>query len=265
MEKLVSKDQPVQTGLSALNKYFDKIFVITLHRSKDRQEKIDKYFKDVNFEYFYGIDKLNLSLEELIKTNVYSPSRAKKLHRNNKEMQFGHIACSMSHKELYKHIFEKGYEKVLIMEDDFIPVVTQEKVFDAINKELPQDWELVYWGYYLNENIGFSEKLKQFYYYLLSALRLIKWTPAQVSNIYPKSFSNHLKRAGFHNTTHAYAVSRQVIKKLIDLQSPVAFNADSLLTALILSGETNAFITIPKIFDQEIFTVGGSKVSYLSD
>jgi len=254
----------MQTGLKALNKYFDKIFVVTLARSTDRHEKVNKHFADVDFEYFYGVDKLNLSPEEIVKTNVYSPSRAREVHRNSKEMQLGAVACSLSHKGLYQLILEKGYEKVLIMEDDFVPVVTDEKIFEAINSELPVDWELVYWGYYLNEEVSFSMKLKQYYYYVLSALRLIKWTPTKVSNIYPKPYSAHLKKAGFHNTTHAYAVSKPILQKLINLQTPVAFNSDTLLTEAVLSGNAKAFITVPRIFDQEIFTVGGSQVSYLS-
>ena len=251
-------------GLQALNQYFDKIFVITLHRSEDRHAKINKHFAGVDFEYFYGVDKQNLSYDELVANNIYNPARAKKMHRNSKEMQFGHIACSMSHKELYKHILEKGYERVLVMEDDFVPAIIDEKLYEAINRELPVDWELVYWGYYLNEKTNFLMKLKQYYYFLLSALRLIKWTPVKVSNLYPKSYSAHLKKAGFHNTTHAYAVSKSILQKLIDLQTPVAFNADTLLTELVMSGKAKAFITVPRVFDQEIFTEGGSQVSYLS-
>lgn len=251
-------------GLKILNKYFDKIFVVTLHRSADRHEKINKHFEGVDFEYFYGADKMNLTMEELIRTNVYDPEKAKKMHRNNKEMFLGQVACSLSHKQLYKHILDKGYEKVLIMEDDFVPAITDETILHAIIKELPANWELVYWGYYHNEKVSPKMKLAQFYYYLMGGLRIIKWTPKQVSNIYPKKYTAHLKKAGFHNTTHAYAVSKPILQKLIQLQTPVAFCADTLLTELVLSGNTKAFITIPKVFDQEIFTEGGSKVSYIS-
>jgi glycosyl transferase family 25 len=250
--------------LKILNEYFDKIFVITLQRSTDRHEKINRHFSDVEFEYFYGVDKLNLTMEELVRTNVYSPSRARKMHRNNKEMFLGQVACSLSHKQLYKHILDKGYEKVLIMEDDFVPAVTDEIILDQIIKELPANWELVYWGYYHNEKVSLKMKFARLYYYFMSSLRMIKWTAKQVSGIYPRKYSTHLKKAGFHNTTHAYAVSRPILQKLVQLQTPVAFCADTLLTELVLSGDTNAFITIPKVFDQEIFTEGGSKVSYIS-
>ncbi len=252
-------------GLKILNEYFDKIFVITLRRSHDRQQKINRQLADIDFEYFYGVDKLNLTMEGVVKDKVYDPVRAKKMHRNSKTMNLGQVGCALSHRTLYQHILEKGYNRVLIMEDDLVPAVKDDETLRSIINESPDDWELIYWGYYLNEHTTPKMKLKQYYYYFLAALRVIKWTSAQVSRLYPENYSKHLRRAGFHNTTHAYAVTRPALQKLIDEQTPVAYNSDTLLTQLVLDGKLNAFITVPKVFEQEIFMEGGSKVSYLSD
>ena len=70
----------------------------------------------------------------------------------------------------------------------------------------------------------------------------------------PKPFSPHLRVAGFHDCTHAYAVSQEGAKKLLEFQTPIAFNADDLLSDTIMKGHLNAFITVPKFFDQEQFT-----------
>ena len=253
------------TGLKILNQYFDKIYVITLKRSPERQEKVRAHFKDVDFEFYFGVDKMNLNMEELVQSETYDPAMAKKKHRNNKEMFLGQVACSLSHRELYKEIFAKSYQKVLIMEDDFVPATIDMNVIASIDKELPNDWELVYFGYYHNENISLKMKLAQWYYAAMGFFRLIKWTPSQVMKLYPKPFSKHLQKAGFHNTTHAYAISKTAVLKLIEAQTPVVFCADTLLTDLILSDQLNAFITKPKIFDQEIFMEGGSQVSYITD
>lgn len=252
-------------GLKILNEYFDKIYVITLRRSLDRHEKINRQLKEIDFEYFYGTDKLNLTMEGVIRDNVYDPVKARKMHRNNKTMNLGQVGCALSHRTLYQHILNKGYERVLIMEDDLVPAIKDDATLRAIINESPEDWELIYWGYYLNEYTTAKMKLKQAYYFLLGALRLIKWTPAQVSRLYPKPYSPHLRKAGFHNTTHAYAVTRAALQKLIDEQTPVAYNSDTLISQLILDGRLNAYITVPKVFEQEIFMEGGSKVSYLSD
>jgi len=74
-----------------------------------------------------------------------------------------------------------------------------------------------------------------------------------VSNLLPKPFSKHLLKAGFHDLTHAYAVTDKACEKLIDQQTPVVFNSDSLLTYLVMNGKLNAFITRPQFFTQEMF------------
>jgi glycosyl transferase family 25 len=74
-----------------------------------------------------------------------------------------------------------------------------------------------------------------------------------VSNLLPKPFSRHLKKAGFHDCTHAYAVTLAGAKKLLAAQTPVVYRADDLLSATIMKGELNAFVSEPKFFDQEIF------------
>ncbi len=251
--------------LLILNEYFDKIYVITLHRAADRQEKVKQYFEGIDFEFFYGTDKLQLSMDELIGTKVFDPVKAKKMHRNSKEMPLGMIACSLSHRELYKEILAKGYGKVLIMEDDFVPADISAIVLRQMIAELPVDWELVYWGYYMNEIPTVNMQIKKAYYFLMGLLRVIKWTPSQVLNVYPKKYSDHLQKAGFHNTTHAYAVSKSALPKLIAAQTPVCLNPDTLLSQLILDGKLNAYMTVPKVFEQEIFRKDGNKHSYISE
>ena len=79
------------------------------------------------------------------------------------------------------------------------------------------------------------------------------WTYKMVSNLLPGPYSAHLKKAGFHDCTHAYAVTAEAAKKLLAGQSPVVYRADDLLSSTIMKGELSAFITDPKFFDQEIF------------
>jgi glycosyl transferase family 25 len=79
------------------------------------------------------------------------------------------------------------------------------------------------------------------------------WSYKMVNNLLPKPFSAHLKKAGFHDCTHAYAVTLRGAKKLLASQTPVVYRADDLLSSTIMKGELVAFITEPKFFDQEIF------------
>jgi len=237
-----------------LQKYFDKIFVITLDRAKERQESTPNYLDDIAFDFFFGADKLQMDLPTLIKDGIYDEGKAKQMNRYGKKMVLGHIACSLSHRNLYKHIVENKYQRVLIFEDDVIPVIESLKHIISSLNELPKDWELVYLGYNKHEIITPKLKRKQVFYSISSRLGLMKWNNVMVDNMLPKPFSKHLRLAGFHDCTHAYAVSYEGAKKLLEFQTPIAFNADDLLSDTVMKGHLNAFITVPKFFDQEQFT-----------
>jgi glycosyl transferase family 25 len=119
--------------------------------------------------------------------------------------------------------------------------------------ELPPDWELVYLGYLKHEQVTAKLKAKQFFYKIISSFGLMSWTYKMVANLLPKPYSTHLKKAGFHDCTHAYAITLQAAKKLLTAQTPVVYRADDLLSSTIMKGELNAFVTVPKFFDQELF------------
>jgi hypothetical protein len=129
--------------------------------------------------------------------------------------------------------------------------------------ELPAGWELLYLGYDHGERFSAWDRVKQATYLPLAALRLIKWTPRQVVGLHSRPFSPHLRRAGKHHGTHAYAVSLSGAKHLLEAQTPVASNADQLLIRLCIGGEIVAFVTEPKLFDQE--STLGSTGSYISE
>lgn len=205
------------------------------------------------FEFFWGTDKLNLN-EDLIKTDgTYDEKRAKKLQRQGKTLNLGEVACSLSHRMVYEEMIKHNWKKVLILEDDVLPIVENLDELPAALNELPDNWELVYLGYLKHEQLTATLKTKQFFYKIISTLGLMAWSYKMVSNFLPKAYSAHLKKAGFHDCTHAYAVTLEAAKKLVAAQTPVVYRADDLLSAIIMKGELHAFITDPKFFDQEIF------------
>lgn len=239
--------------IAFLEKYFDRIFVITLKRATDRQEKVKERLQGLNFEFFYGVDKHLLTWEKVNQEGIYNDKKARQLNRYNKGMILGHIACSLSHRKLYEHIVAHQYRRVLIFEDDAVPLFDREGELQQSMEELPADWEMVYFGYNKNEIATPALKRKQAFYRVISHLRLIKWSPLMISNLLPKPYSTHLQKAGFHDLTHSYAVTREACMKLIPAQTPVVFNADPLIGHLIMKGELNAFITRKKFFTQEQF------------
>lgn len=236
-----------------LNEYFDKIFVVSVPRFTERHAQVIEKLKGIQFEFFWGADKQKLNYELVRTDGTYNEALAKKLQRQGKPLNLGEIACSLSHRMLYQEMIRQGWKKVLILEDDVLPLEDNLKVLPLALKELPQNWELVYLGYLKHETVTMGLRAKQFFYKLLSAARLMKWTYTMVSNMLPRPYSRHLKRAGFHDCTHAYAITLTAAEKLLKAQSPVIYRADDLLSHTILKGELEAFVTEPKFFDQEIF------------
>ena len=233
--------------------FFDKTFVVSVPRFTDRHKKVSKNLKGFAFDFFWGADKLQLQMESLQQQGIYNEARAKQLQRQGKALNLGEIACSLSHRMVYQEMIKNNWQKVLILEDDILPLLKNIPALPDALKELPDNWELVYLGYLKHENVTIGLKTKQFFYKIKSALGLMRWSYKMVANLLPKPYSKHLKKAGFHDCTHAYAITLQAAKKLVAAQTPLVYRADDLLSHTILKGELNAFVTAPKFFDQEIF------------
>lgn len=229
------------------NIFFDKIFVVTLERSANRQKHISEALKGLNYQFFFGADKNNFSLEELKEKNIYNEALSVKHHRYSKPMNAGQVGCALSHRNIYEEILNNRYAKTLILEDDVEAVTESINLFSEIIKELPDDWELLYFDYAKNED---PKHLKKYWYHLQKITGGLKWDHTIINNLYPKHFSKHVSVAGFHDYTDAYAITLTGAKKLLELQSPVSYVADNLLAIASTSKRINAFISHPKLFQQ---------------
>ncbi len=242
-----------ETAIQSLQQYFDKIFIVSVPRFTERHEKVRLRLQGLSFDFFWGADKLQIDLEKVKQDGTYNEVRAKQLQRQGKPLNLGEIACSLSHRMVYEEMIKHNWQKVLILEDDVLPRIADMEALPEALTQLPAGWELVYLGYLKHEEVTPALKRKQFFYKLTSALGLMKWSYTMVSNMLPRPFSSHLKKAGFHDCTHAYAVSLAGAKKLAKAQTPVIYRADDLLSHTIMKGELDAYVTDPKFFDQEIF------------
>lgn len=236
-----------------LHLHFDKILVVSVRRFTERHKILQQNLNGLTVEFFWGVDKLQLDYDTLKTNGTYDEKQAQKLQRQAKGLNLGEIACSLSHRNLYAAMIENGWKKILILEDDVVPIFKNLEYLPEALSELPTNWELVYLGYLKHEKVTAGLKAKQFLYKIGSALGLMAWSYKMVSNLLPKPFSRHLKKAGFHDCTHAYAITLEAAKKLLAAQTPVVYRADDLLSSTILKGELKAFVTEPKFFDQEIF------------
>lgn len=227
--------------------------MISVPRFTERHAHIQQQLQGLPVEFFWGTDKLQLDFKEINSAGIYDESTARKLNRQGKAMSPGEIACSLSHLGLYKTMVENNWKRILIFEDDVVPDPAYLHLIPGALNELPDNWEFVYFGYLKHEKVTTGLLIKQFFYKIFSALGLMKWTYKMVCNLLPKPYSAHLKKAGFHDCLHAYAITLEAAKKLIAAQTPVVYRADDLAVALIMKGELNGFVTDPKFFNQEGF------------
>lgn len=242
---------PASEGLACLETYFDKIYVISLRRATDRQRDVERLLNGLPYEFFWAVDKQHLDRDELIRNGVYDDVAARRPQfRHRHGMGLGQIACSLSHRLLHETIVREGYERVLIFEDDVVPVEAHLSQVRQALAELPADWELLYLGYRKHETVTSLMRMKQQLYKVLSPLGLVRWTSREARHFLPRPYSARLRRAGLHDCTHAYALSRAGAQQLLAAHQPIVAHIDSFISYQVLNGQLNAFVSVPSFFDQ---------------
>lgn len=237
-----------------LQSYFDKVLVLTVPRFKERQQKIKQRLEGISFEFFFGADKNDLTPEYINQHYRYDKKNSLAVSYTFKPLNTGEIACSLSHRNIYQAMIDNNWNRVLVFEDDVVPDHEKLSLLYDCLKELPDNWELFYLGYLKNEKPTPGRKIKQGWYKLMAALGLSKIPVAMINNFLPINYSANLWKAGFHDCTHAYAVSLSGAKKLVAAQKPVVHRADNLLSSLVLKEELNAYASKDFLFNQEVFT-----------
>ena len=250
------------TEFDILNTFFDKIYVVTLERAKERQALFSKNFAGLHYHFFYGQDKNNFSIDALIQSNIYSESLARKQQRYGKAMTPGQIGCSWSHRMIYEDVIKNNYQKVLILEDDSFPLHANIHEIKNILEDLPSDWDLLFFDYFRNEK---KEPVKQFWYHIQHALGGLKWNHTMIKNLYPKKMTSHLSVAGYQQYTNAYAISKNAAMVLLNLQTPIQFVADHLLPFAITNELIKGYISHPKIFGQDSTGENKTGISFVDE
>lgn len=249
--------------LKFLNNYYDHIYVITIEPAIERRKRLDELFSGLQFEYFFGADKSSFTLDDVKAKGIYDEKAAIQHHRYSKTMKHGEVACAWSHRLVFENMLAKGYEKVLVFEDDVLPDPKNITLIPEIINNIPADCEFLYWGWAKNGDYNFPAFLKQKLYHLQHTIGLLKWNHKMISNLFAKSYSTYFKTAGFHEYNNAYALTRSAAEKLIKMQTPIQYVADN-LTAHACSHEIiKGYIVNPPIFYHETLQDGSHPESYI--
>ncbi|MFC3093192.1 glycosyltransferase family 25 protein [Alteromonas sediminis] len=217
------------SALNILNQHFDHIYVLTLKQAEARQHNIRRILNGCNWSFFYGCDKHNLDPENLEAKGLYDDIKHKATKRTSRSMKLGEVACSISHKMMYQDMLDNGYEHVLILEDDVLPLPERIMCLTQELEQLPNDWEVLMLGYYGAKLPQLKYRIQQNVYRLFRTLKLFNWhhvSKAWIDNICMQPVSESWYEIGKVLGTHAYAINRSAAQKFLDYQSPVILQAD---------------------------------------
>ncbi len=253
----------MQEYFQYLNKYYDKIYVLSVESAADRRELFAERFQGLNYSFFFGADKNKFSIEDVKEKGIFSEELTRHHHRYNKTMKHGEIACSWSHKMMYEEMMANNYNRILIFEDDAVPNVSMVKKISEILLEIPADCELLMWGWGKNGLNNWGGKIKKIIYHFQHRLGKLKWNHQVIRNLYAKPFSQHLKKAGFHDYTYAYAINRSGAEKLLTMQTPIQYIADNLLAYAATNEVVNGYIVFPQVFLHDSLPDGTQRDSYI--
>ena len=162
-----------------LNNFFDKIYCINLKRRRDRFLAMKKIFRDLGIkaEVFRGIE----GNEWNWKNDKYPhPMRG-----------FDGVAGGTSTQiTIIKEAIHKGYESILILEDDCEFIDRFNVVFKERNKEVPSYWDMLYLGGLYSTN-----------------------------GVKPLEVSKHVVKSFDMMSTHAYALHNRIFSKAIKIMT----------------------------------------------
>jgi len=250
----------LQDYIKFLNEYYDCINAIIIERTAEfRLPKLKESLNGLNYRIVNGVDGKRLNKEE--KEKMYDHDGSVKalneyhLFRYGEEYNVGltdgNIGCSATHLNIYKDMLDKGYKKVLILEDDARTEWKYVKYIPEILHQMPENCDIFYWGYRWYDSESMLHRFKRKYFRTLLNIaggRDYKKILEEDKVRYPQRMKSHIWRSGFHAGTHAYAVNRNAAEKIILVNTPIRYAADAAISSLVTNGTLNAFVAVPMIF-----------------
>jgi len=187
---------------------FDAVFVLNLEKRNDRMERVNDvlYYLQIPFERFNAIDS---EVVTGLHNNLISKNVTSTMTRP------GYLACLLSHLSIYKTALDRGFEKVLILEDDILVHKNAKESIKTFMPQVPNNWDMIYFGY-----LPLSEDLQYWSY--------LNFEPLQANGdernpIEPSKNESNVFCAKGLWCTHAYAITSKFMKDIIEMYGNTAF------------------------------------------
>ena len=123
--------------LSSLDEWFDKVFVISLPTSTARRQSVEQEFKQMGigrYELVNAIDGFTLDLDSLRANGTLL----------NEKLTAGEVGAYLSHIKVFQDSLERGYERVLVCEDDIVFSQNAKELFHNYLTRMPEDWDIIH-------------------------------------------------------------------------------------------------------------------------
>ena len=255
---------------SALNQFFDKIFVISLYDAVKRYEKVEKQFKTrkIEVDRFIAIDgrcknQGDKVCKDKLKTfeMIYDVKITNKKNFKLKELVPA-SSLTIGTILILREMVKQKWDHILICEDDIVLSHGVDAKFKAGIKELGDTkWDLLYLGCGNkcgNNGISYEESAKNHIFSPLAELIDDEFYVAYEDDLrLPcedecEKFSKRLTYAFNPGGTWAYAYSLAGAKKLLKLLDNDAGNhIDKLIGEQTMSGNMTAIAFDPPIIHHE--------------
>jgi glycosyl transferase family 25 len=199
-----------------MDSFFDKIYIINMKESVDRKTYMTEQMNKFNIKNYVfqnavvGKDLLVDSLKEqklwAYPGNDFCETSCSCLG-NGHDLTKNQIGLQLSHYSIWEDMLKNNYKKCLIFEDD-VTLTDENKNFQDIVRELPDDWEFIYYGH--------SEKINN-------------ENSIDINNLYFKKLISGV------NETHMYAITNDAAKILFENTYPVRAAIDGYISHFIIN------------------------------
>lgn len=243
----------------ALRSYHDKVYVLTTPAAKERQRGVVEQLGEGNFEYVYGPDKNELSIEGLARSGVYDPNTFVDLIWP--DMTLGHICCAIGHRNVYERFLESDGERALIFEDDVVAYDIDEEEIAAAVRNIPANAEIVYWGWWLGKFRPWSRVAQQYIDEARASLGFYHLTRVQVQNRWMRRHNRYFHTSAWNYLLHAYTITRSAAEVMIEMNTPIIMNSDHVPIKAIEQGRMRGYVAVTQLFWQRSHDAADPEVS----
>ena len=129
-------DGSTVTGLANI----DKCLVLSLERRGDRREFMQKQLEREGITYSF-LDAVD---GQLLKTELLPESLISKTSKEN--LSNGQFGCALSHYDIWLQMLEKGWDNLLLFEDDTVIDENFKAKLEIVMKEVPDDFDYLILG-----------------------------------------------------------------------------------------------------------------------